>query len=92
MAVPENIIQSLLEEAGLKPTAQQVEETTRLYNTLTEQLERTPAGSLENIEPQYIMEKFGWSTRAMLDHYTAAMREEQGDAIKAFDGFKPFGG
>ena len=57
MALTNSMVQSLLKHAGLSPTAEQVESTTALYKTLTEQLaKKVTAESLENIEPQYIQQ------------------------------------
>jgi site-specific recombinase XerD len=43
------------------------------------------------IPKPYILQHMGWSTPTMLDHYTEAMELEEGEALCAFQGVKPFG-
>ena len=43
------------------------------------------------VEKPYILQKFGWSTPTMLDHYTEAMQLEEGESLRAFQGVTPFG-
>jgi len=54
MSMPKEMTQRLLELAGLHPTTEQVEATTRLHNLLMEQMASVPAELLENVEPHYI--------------------------------------
>ena len=54
MALSEKEVKKMIELSGYKPTAEQVEATTRLHETLTEQLGKLPDGSLEGVEPHYI--------------------------------------
>ena len=44
----------------------------------------------QGIPRQYAVVTGGWSTPRMLDHYTAAMMDEE-EAIEAFKDFEPFG-
>ena len=73
----------LMERAGIKD---QVEDTCHIFR-------RTWAANAvrQGIPRQYAQAIGGWSTPQMLDHYTAAMMEEEG-AIEAFRDFDPFGG
>ncbi len=50
----EEMVRKLLELGGVKATAQEIEGTMRLYNTLDEQLAKVSSGSLEKAEPHYI--------------------------------------
>lgn len=70
----------LIERAGLREV---VKDACHIFR-------RTWAASAvrQRIPRQFILEAAGWSTPAMLDHYTEAMREE--GAIEAFREFEPF--
>jgi hypothetical protein len=54
MALSEKEVKKMIELSGYKPTAEQVEATTRLHETLTEQLGKLPDGLLEGVEPHFI--------------------------------------
>lgn len=50
----QDMVKRQLEGAGLKPTPQQVEGTTNLYNILDDQLAKVSPKTLERTEPHYI--------------------------------------
>jgi hypothetical protein len=54
MALSEKEVKKMIELSGYKPTAEQVEATTRLHEMLTEQLGKLPDGLLEGVEPHFI--------------------------------------
>ena len=54
MPLTQDTVGLLLKHAGLKPTDEQIEATTKLHNTLEEQLTKAPAESLAQVEPHYI--------------------------------------
>ena len=54
MTLPQSMIKRLLEGAGIKPSGDQVEATTRLYNLLDEQMGKVLPESLNEVEPNYI--------------------------------------
>ena len=54
MALSEKEVKKMIELSGYKPTAEQVEATTRLHETLTEQLGKLPDGLLGGVEPHFI--------------------------------------
>lgn len=54
MPLNKETVKILLEQAGILPSADQVEATTILHNLLDEQLAKAPGELTENIEPHYI--------------------------------------
>ena len=55
---------------------------------------RRTAGAIaerEGVPRLYTMEKLGWSSSAMLEHYAADMRTEDAEAIQAFKDKDPLG-
>ncbi|MBI4312179.1 MAG: hypothetical protein HY681_10415 [Chloroflexi bacterium] len=54
MALNKGAIQSLLREAGLKPTPEEVETTTQLHEALAKQLSKASTEGLSHVEPDYI--------------------------------------
>ena len=54
MSMSSELVRTLLERAGLKPTPEQVETTADIYNALADRLAQFPNAELENIEPHSI--------------------------------------
>ena len=54
MPLNKETVKILLEQAGVRPSAEQLEATTNLHNLLEEQLRKVPEELLENVEPHYI--------------------------------------
>ena len=54
MTLNNDVVRQLLEKAGLKPTDDQVNSTTSVYNVLHEQLKKVNDSELRFIEPEYI--------------------------------------
>jgi hypothetical protein len=54
MSMSAELVRTLLERAGLKPTPEQVETTADIYNALADRLAQFPNAELENIEPHSI--------------------------------------
>ena len=54
MALSKDNIKQLIELSGYKPTGDELEATTSLHETLTEQLGNLPDESLDAVEPYYI--------------------------------------
>ena len=54
MTLKNDVVRQLLEKAGLKPTDDQVNSTTSVYNVLHEQLKKVNDSKLKFIEPEYI--------------------------------------
>jgi len=54
MTLNNDVVKQLLEKAGLTPTDDQVDSTTKVYNVLDEQLKQVNANDLKFIEPEYI--------------------------------------
>ena len=75
--------EGLVERAGLKG---QLKDVCHIYRrTLT----RNAVD--QGVPRPYIKSKMGWSTEAMIEHYTAGM-ELESEATEAFNRLKPFGG
>ena len=47
-------VSALIELGGADATPQEIEATTKLYNTLAEQLEEVSSDALEEVEPHFI--------------------------------------
>ena len=54
MAMSPDLVRTLLERAGLKPSQDQVETATNEYNALAERLAQMPESKLESVEPHTI--------------------------------------
>ena len=54
MTLKNDVVRQLLQKAGLKPTDDQVNSTTSVYNVLHEQLKKVNDSELRFIEPEYI--------------------------------------
>ena len=54
MSMSSELVRTLLERAGLKPTPEQVDTTADIYNALADRLAQFPNAELENIEPHSI--------------------------------------
>lgn len=54
MVMDENAERRIFQAAGVRPTPEQVEATTKLHNLLIEQLSKAPAEKLKEVEPHHI--------------------------------------